>query len=160
VSAVKVRRLVVRPPAPGDVHELERLERLCFPDPWPGAVILAEVGAAGRFHRVAASPDGRLLGYLFAAWQYLDLHVLKVATDPEARRRGIATRLMHAAVRHARELGAESVTLEVRRSNLAAQRLYLGLGFSVAGRRPRYYGDGEDALVMTLPLARRGRMGP
>ena len=150
-------RLVVRPPTPGDVRELELLERTCFPDPWPGTVLLAEVAAPGRFHRVAEE-DGRIVGYLFAAWQYLDLHVLKVATEPDLRRRGIATRLMREAERHTRESGGESITLEVRASNAAALALYRSLGFIASGRRRRYYGDGEDALVMTLPVGRGSTM--
>ena len=43
--------------------------------------------------------------------------------------------------------------LEVRPSNRRAQLLYRRLGYHVIGRRPRYYGDGEDALVMFLPVA-------
>jgi len=55
-------------------------------------------------------------------------------------------------VDHARAFGGETVTLEVRERNTPAIALYRGLGFSVAGRRPRYYGDGEDALIMTRPV--------
>jgi [ribosomal protein S18]-alanine N-acetyltransferase len=41
------------------------------------------------------------------------------------------------------------ITLEVRPTNEAALRLYESLGFSAAGRRPRYYQDnGEDAVIM------------
>jgi ribosomal-protein-alanine N-acetyltransferase len=51
------------------------------------------------------------------------------------------------------------MTLEVRAGNLAAQALYRGFGFEVAGRRPRYYtDDGEDALVMTTPPLDTGPM--
>ncbi len=49
--------------------------------------------------------------------------------------------------------GAVEVTLEVRKSNLAAQALYRQFGFDKVGRRKRYYRDtGEDALLMTLPV--------
>jgi ribosomal-protein-alanine N-acetyltransferase len=41
------------------------------------------------------------------------------------------------------------MTLEVRRSNMAAQGLYTKLGFKIEGERPNYYEDnGEDALIM------------
>lgn len=142
-------RASTRPPQPGDVRALAEAERECFPDPWPSHLFLAEVYAPGRFHRILLDPGGRLLAYLLSAWQYLDLHVLKVATRPAYRRNGFASCLLGLAEVHAEESGGESVTLEVRESNLEAADLYRALGYSAVGRRPRYYGDGEDALVMT-----------
>jgi len=144
-----VPRFSVRSPLPGDVRALERAERECFSDPWPGHLILSEIYAPGRFHRVLIDPSGRLLAYLLCAWQYLDLHVLKIATRPLYRRNGMASHLMALAEDHARSFGGESITLEVRESNRAAIGLYGRLGFNIAGRRPGYYGDGEDALIMT-----------
>ena len=45
------------------------------------------------------------------------------------------------------------VTLEVRRSNAAAVRLYRRFGFRAVGVRPNYYAeDQEDAIVMLLDL--------
>ncbi len=143
----------VRSPLPGDVRALEGAEVVCFSDPWPGQFFLAELYAPGRFHRIVVDPAGRLVAYLFAAWQYLDLHVLKVAALPELRRRGLGRRLMALAEEHALEVGGETLTLEVRPSNAAAIALYHDLGFAVAGRRPAYYPDGEDALVMTKSLS-------
>jgi ribosomal-protein-alanine N-acetyltransferase len=145
--------VALRSPVPGDVRRLEALERSCFPDPWPGGVILAELGAPARFQRVLVTPSGIVVAYLFSAWQYLDLHVLKVATDPSARLQGHAQRLLREAHRHALRRGGDTVTLEVRSSNTAARALYRKLGYAEVGRRRRYYGDGEDAIVMTLRLS-------
>ena len=51
------------------------------------------------------------------------------------------------------------MTLEVRVSNVAAQELYRGFGFTIAGTRVRYYtDDGEDAFVMTTPDLQRQSM--
>ena len=52
----------------------------------------------------------------------------------------------------ARDLGATECTLEVRVSNAGAQGLYRALHLRDVGTRPRYYSDGEDALIMTGPL--------
>jgi ribosomal-protein-alanine N-acetyltransferase len=142
-------RISVRPPRPGDVRALEQAERRCFTDPWPGHFFVSEMFAPGRFHRLLVEPRGGLLAYLFSAWQYLDLHVLKVATLPEYRRSGLARRLMDLAEDHAWELGGDSVTLEVRRSNEGAVALYDALGYRRVGSRKQYYADGEDAVIMT-----------
>lgn len=143
--------LLLRPPTLGDLPEIERVERACFPDPWPTTALLGEIGAAHRFQRVAL--DGKILvGFLLTAWQYLDLHVLKVATHPTHRGRGIAGRMMREAEDHARRHGGETVTLEVRTTNTEACQLYRNRGYVEIGRRQRYYPDGEAAIVMQLPL--------
>jgi ribosomal protein S18 acetylase RimI-like enzyme len=49
--------------------------------------------------------------------------------------------------------GAEVVHLEVRASNEAARRFYGELGFDEVGARPRYYPDGEDAVLLSLGSA-------
>lgn len=142
-------RLSIRPASPGDVRALEAAERICFVDPWPGQYFLAELFAPGRFQRVVVDPAGTLVGYLFTAWQYLDLHILKVATMPDYRRQGLGRYLMELAEAHCRELAGESVTLEVRPHNMAAITLYQQMGYVEAGRRPKYYANGEDAVIMT-----------
>jgi len=98
------------------------------------------------------SATGELAAYLFTAWQYLDLHILKVATLPAFRRRGLGGRLMRVAEEHAVEMAGESLTLEVRPGNAAAIAMYESLGYRSAGIRPGYYSDGSDALVMTKLL--------
>lgn len=142
----------MRAPQPSDVRALAAAELECFSDPWPAQFFVSELFAPGRFQRLLEVRSGGLAGYLFAAWQYLDLHVLKIATLPGFRRQGLARWLMELADEHARQTGGESITLEVRESNGPAIELYRRLRFEEVGRRRRYYADGEDALVMTLRL--------
>jgi len=121
----------------------------CFPDPWPAQFFVSEILADGRLNRLLVDSAGRMAAYLFCAWQYLDLHVLKVATLAEYRRRGLALRLMKIAENHAEEMSGETLTLEVRRDNHSAIALYEGLGYTHQGVRRHYYPNGEDALIMT-----------
>lgn len=152
-------RFSVREAVAGDVADLEAGEIQCFTDPWPGRFFWAEMNAPARLCRVVVDPAGRLAGYLFCAWQYLDLHVLKIATLPQFRRQGLARRLMALAEDHVREFGGETVTLEVRASNVGARELYTNLGYRQAGLRRAYYGDGEDAVVMTRVPEERDMIG-
>lgn len=155
-EAPALLRVTARAPQPGDVRALEAAERACFSDPWPSHLLLAEIFAPGRFHRILVEPAGSLVAYLLCAWQYLDLHVLKVATLPSYRRTGLARKLMILAEEHAQASAGESVTLEVRESNVEAIALYQTLGYTRTGRRPGYYGDGEDALVMAKQVVAPG----
>lgn len=134
---------------PGDIRALAAAEVECFDDPWPESYVASELFAPARFHRVMVDPGGMLVAYLFTAWQYLDLHVLKVATLPKYRRFGLGSRLMLVAEKHAREMAGETLTLEVRVTNTAAIGMYELLGYEAMGVRPGYYADESDALVMT-----------
>ncbi len=143
---------LIRPARTEDIAAVAALEAEVFPDPWPQHLYLQEVGQPLRFQRVVHSETGYLVGYLFACWQLDELHVLKVATHPLHEGRGVASALMEEARAEAVRSGARSLILEVRPSNRRAYRLYRYLGYDVLGRRPRYYADGEDALVMCLAL--------
>jgi [ribosomal protein S18]-alanine N-acetyltransferase len=142
-------RFAVRPPQLGDTRDLAKADIECFPDPWPAQFFVSEILADGRLNRLLVDPAGRIAAYLFCAWQYLDLHVLKVATLAQFRRSGLALRLMRIAEKHAEEMSGESLTLEVRRDNCSAIAMYEGLGYTREGIRRHYYPNGEDALVMT-----------
>ena len=146
-------RLSVRAPQPGDARLLAEAELECFSDPWPPQFFVAEILADGRFNRLLVDPSGSMVAYLFCAWQYLDLHVLKVATLPQHRRSGLARRLMALAEDHAVDTSGESLTLEVRVSNLEAIALYVALEYEQVDARPTYYQDGEDAVVMTKRIS-------
>ena len=142
-------RVSLRAPQPGDIRALAKAETECFSDPWPEQFFVSELFAPARFQRVLVDSAGELVGYLFTAWQYLDLHILKVATRPPYRRTGLGRRLMVLAEEHAREMAGESLTLEVRTTNAAAIGMYEALGYEHAGIRSGYYADLSDALVMT-----------
>jgi ribosomal-protein-alanine N-acetyltransferase len=142
-------RFSVRPPQLGDARALAEADIQCFPDPWPAQFFVSETLADGRFNRLLVDSTGRMAAYLFCAWQYLDLHILKVATLSEFRRAGLAGRLMTLAESHAEAMSGESLTLEVRRQNLPAITLYENLGYTCRGVRPSYYPNGDDAMIMT-----------
>jgi [ribosomal protein S18]-alanine N-acetyltransferase len=89
-----------------------------------------------------------LLGYCSVWFVADELHINHIGVAPVHRRRGIARRLLVAAINDAVALGASHATLEVRISNHAARRLYEGFGFQMRAIRPRYYDHPvEDALI-------------
>jgi len=138
-----------------DLPQVLAIERRCFGNPWTGALFLQELRipfsriVVVRADTAAAEP---IVGYLCRWYVADEVHVLNVAVHPDQRRRGIAGVLMRGTLREAREREAEAVTLEVRRSNAGARRLYEWLRFEEVGVRPNYYGRGEDALIMRLVL--------
>ncbi|MCL4541813.1 MAG: ribosomal protein S18-alanine N-acetyltransferase [Chloroflexi bacterium] len=96
----------------------------------------------------------RVLGHA-GLWRMLDqAHITTIAVHKEYRRRGFGELLLTGIFDLSRELQSDAVTLEVRKSNYGAQRLYVKFGFREVGIRPRYYSDNnEDAVIMwTDPL--------
>jgi ribosomal-protein-alanine N-acetyltransferase len=91
----------------------------------------------------------RVAGFC-AFWKIADqIHINNLAIRPELRGRGLGRVLLTHVLKEADRLAAPSATLEVRRSNLAALRLYEHAGFRVTGVRPHYYTHPvEDALVL------------
>lgn len=144
--------LVIGTARSADIDAVHSIEEESFPCPWRREFFSSELGASGRFNRVARR-GGRVIGYLFAIWILDELHVNKIAVTPAERRRGVADALMADCFAFSRTRGITSITLEVRRSNEGAQAFYRRLGFASAYVRRRYYPDGEDAVVMTCSLA-------
>jgi ribosomal-protein-alanine N-acetyltransferase len=103
-----------------------------------------------------AEPHGVILCRVAAG----EMEVLTLGVTPAARRRGVASALMAAALPEARALGAAEVFLEVAVDNQGAIALYERLGFREAGLRKAYYDRGAeglvDALVMRLDLGAGG----
>lgn len=133
----------------GDLDAVQRIEAESFPEPWRRHFFEAELGAPGRICLVARA-EGKVVAYLFAMVIVDELHINKIAVAASHRREGIAGALMHRCLQLADERGVETLILEVRRSNSGAQLFYRQLGFEAAYIRPRYYPDGESAVVMAL----------
>ena len=130
-----------------DVDAIHRIEEASFPAPWRREFFLSELTAEGRFNLVAKR-GGVVIGYLFAMWILDEMHVNKIAVDASARRRGIADALMARCFEFARAKNIETISLEVRKSNVGAQEFYRHLEFESKYVRQRYYPDGEAAVVM------------
>jgi len=84
--------------------------------------------------------------------QSLIAHITTIAVAPEHRQRGLGGILLAKAIKTLALKGFESVMLEVRASNLAAQNLYSSAGFVIIQRLSEYYNDGEDAYMMSRSL--------
>lgn len=129
-------------------------------DAWNANLVADELGRSDRcwWAAYAADPsmplpaDARLVGYAGGWVVDGDVQILKVAVVPDMRRCGIARELLARVAGDARNLGASTSSLEVRAGNAGAQALYERLGYKSLGKRPRYYSDGEDAVIMSGPL--------
>lgn len=139
--------LPIRRLAYADLPQVVAIERRAFRAPWSLAMFVLELSKPSGVCLAAEAADDSLAGYLVCSRYDTVWHLMNVAVAPELRRRGIARSLLETLLER---LGpAAQITLEVRRSNEAALRLYDGFAFRPAGVRRRYYQDnGEDALIL------------
>lgn len=139
----------IGPMEAGHMEKVLGIERLSHPHPWSADLFLRELeNPLSDIDLLWFGND--LAGYL-CSWLVADeLHILNVATAPDFRRRGVAAALLRHVIDRARGRGMQRTFLEVRAGNIGAISLYRSFGFTVVSRRLRYYGDGEDALVMEV----------
>jgi len=145
--------LSIRKFQPADFQQVMAIEKEAFRDHNPLAYMrLYELNPDGF---LVAEKDGIIVGFVVGIPISEDIgRVLSIAVANEYRRSSIATQLMNEMLKLFAETGVSSVRLEVRRSNIIAQRLYQKLGFMVMETIPQYYADGEDAIVMIKELGK------
>ena len=132
---------------------LAALHAEAFDAPWSAAAFADLLTQPGV--RLDADDDGFILIRIAAD----EAEILTLAVRPQARRQGLASRLVARAAATASADGAERLFLEVAEDNAPARALYARQGFEAAGRRPRYYARADvpavDALLLVLILTQR-----
>ena len=145
---------LIEPMKLSDLDAVMEIERLSFKSPWSRQVFLEEMARDFAHVDVVRDAATRAVVGFGNYWLVADeVHVLNLASLPQARRAGHASRMLAHMIDFARRELCRYVTLEVRRSNAAALRLYRRFAFRAVGVRPNYYAeDQEDAIVMVLDL--------
>lgn len=144
-----------------DLAEVAALSARCFSHgAWTEAELGAELARDFAEVWVAVEPTGAVLGYAVAWFVGDDAELLTIGTDPSARRRGVARALVQRLCESTVARQVRSLTLEVRRDNEAACRLYEGAGFVEVASRRAYYSDGEDARIMSWYPSRAATPAP
>jgi len=92
---------------------------------------------------------GRVVAFVFGVMSGLgQARVLMLAVDRNYRGAGLGPLLTQEFFRECGKKGVRQVSLEVRASNIGAQRFYQRLGFFNVRRVPKYYSDGEDGILL------------
>jgi ribosomal-protein-alanine N-acetyltransferase len=137
-----------------DIEPVMAIERDSFAYPWSTRFFLQELQVQCA-RSLLAVIDEDIIGYVLYWLLPDEVDIHNLAVHRPFRRQGIARALLKRVIHQAESRGSLRVTLEVRRSNTGAQKLYESLGFRITGLRRGYYSDnGEDAFAMALPLAR------
>lgn len=150
MSQVKITKMTKE-----DLQGVYEVEKNSFPIPWPVSSFEEELNNLLATFLVAKLDD-KIVGYI-GMWFVMDeCHIANIAVDTEYRRMGIATKLVNELFKLCKSHKTTYVMLEVRTSNIPAQKLYSKFGFKDEVLRKDYYrnpdGTREDAIVMSLEL--------
>lgn len=133
-----------------DIPALVKIEAESFYDAWNESMLLNEINNNLTTYLIMEIAD-KVVGYAGFWLVAGEAQITRVAVADAERGQGFGTRLTAALVSEAWHKGADAITLEVRESNLAAQKAYLTCGFASEGVRPNYYEDNhENAVIMWL----------
>lgn len=136
-----------------DIDDVLKVEHESFSVPWSREAFYNEITKNQFAAYIVIEENGQVIGYS-GTWVVTDeAHVTNVAILPQYRGRKLGEAMMKKLMEIASELGAKTMTLEVRLSNEVARKLYRKLGFQDGGIRKNYYTDNqEDALIMWVNL--------
>lgn len=143
--------LVIRKMAMDDLEQVIAIDQVSFSLPWPSRTFQYELTDNPASRCWVAELDGRVAAML-VGWLIVDeLHIATIATHPDLRGQGIGKAILLHTLRSARDEGVLKSFLEVRASNVMAQKMYKSFGYVEDGRRKEYYKDNaEDAILMSL----------
>ena len=143
--------VMFRPMTSEDIDPVVALEQATFSSPWSREAFEEELATNLLAQYVVLEMEGKVVGYAGMWIVVNEAHIMNVAVEAPLRGRGLGELLMRHMLEVAAKSGAERMTLEVRRSNMTARKLYDKLGFVECGVRAGYYTDnGEDALLLWL----------
>jgi ribosomal-protein-alanine N-acetyltransferase len=151
--------VLIRTASPKDAALLASLHGACFDEVWNEEAFRRLLDRAGAIALVASlEAETESQGFVLAQVAADECEILSIGSVRPARRKGLARALVMAAGERAHRLGAREMFLEVAEDNGAAFALYRGAGFTIIGRRVKYYrradGTALDAVMLraTLPL--------
>ncbi len=143
---------MIRPARAADVPAVAAIEAAWPSAPgWTAAQFGAELGRTDRLFLVAEA-DGAVDAYAVAWLVGEEAQLYTISVRPAVARRGQGKALLAALKAAAKAAGCSKLTLEVSERNLPARSLYARAGARVVGRRPKFYNDSADALLMDIPL--------
>lgn len=137
-----------------DFDRLFEIEQATHLVPWSKGTLLNNQG--DKYLNLKLTEQDQIVAFAICQTVLDEATLFNIAVDPNFQAKGYGKRLLSALIERLREQGILTLWLEVRESNLAAQKLYDSLGFNEVTIRKNYYptpsGERENAIVMALYL--------
>ncbi|MCR4655849.1 MAG: tRNA (adenosine(37)-N6)-threonylcarbamoyltransferase complex dimerization subunit type 1 TsaB [Lachnospiraceae bacterium] len=139
--------IVIRRMTENDADQVSGIEEETFSMPWRKKDFL-EMIERDNMSYLVIEKDGVIIGGAGIREIAGDIEITNVVVKEGFRGRGYGKRLLRSVLNEGRRLGGRQFTLEVRKSNVSAIKLYEGAGFKVEGERKDFYEKPrENALI-------------
>ncbi|MDQ4122024.1 MAG: ribosomal protein S18-alanine N-acetyltransferase [Acidobacteriota bacterium] len=149
------KEIEILPPTAEELEAIAQIETLSGLSNWGTESYKYELQKKESLFFIARS-EGKVIGFVFARLIKPEIEILNIAILPELRKQGVGRKLFEKILELAEQIGCSECWLEVRESNLVAQRFYEKLGFQNIGRRKNYYQfPVEDAFLLNFKIGNK-----
>lgn len=143
--------MIIRSMEVCDLEQVQKIEHQAFKTPWTKDHYLYELNDNPFSYLYVLIDEEKIIGYVGFWVMFEQAQITTIAIDSSNQNQGLGEQLLQFAMERIKQEQCESITLEVRTTNIAAQNLYKKLGFVECGIRENYYGD-EDAILMGVGI--------
>jgi ribosomal-protein-alanine N-acetyltransferase len=148
-------KVLLRPFKIADLDQVHEIEKHSFPKPWPKfSFVIFHYREPDGFQ--VATSNEQIVGYAIIETERARIapyertaHLANLAIHTDFRQRGIGRRLVENMIAYAKNMNVREITLEVSIHNGVARNLYSKFGFVEKKTIRGYYGNKEDAILMT-----------
>ncbi len=137
-----------------DFDRLFAIEQAAHLVPWSKGTLLNNQGE--KYLNLKLTEKDNIVGFVICQIVLDEATLFNIAIDPIFQGKGLGKQLLRELIEQLRAKKIATLWLEVRESNLPAQKLYDSLGFNEVTIRKNYYptqmGGRENAVVMALYL--------
>lgn len=131
-----------------DFDKIKSILNSEFDEFWKPSILESELKSNLSKYIVAKKNDV-IVGFAGILITPDDTEITNIVTKKSVRKRGIGSLLLDRLIEMTKELGKNSISLEVNELNKSAISLYEKYGFEIVGKRKKYYDGVSDAILMT-----------
>ena len=131
-----------------DFDKIKSILNSEFDEFWKPSILESELKSNLSKYIVAKENDV-IVGFAGILITPDDTEITNIVTKKSVRKRGIGSLLLDRLIEMTKELGKNSISLEVNELNKSAISLYEKSGFEIVGKRKKYYDGVSDAILMT-----------
>lgn len=143
--------MIIRSMDEQDLEKVLEIEHQVFKYCWTKDHYLYELNENPFSYLYVLEENNEILGYVGFWIMFEQAQITTIAINPKEQEQGLGYQLLEFAMERIKREQCESITLEVRKSNIKAQKLYQKCGFVECGIRENYYDD-EDAILMGVGI--------
>lgn len=145
------KSLIVHDMNNNDLDNVFAIETAAHPFPWTKKMFLDSL--TGDYINWVLVSKNEIIGFIIFYLQAGECNILNLCIKAKEQNKGYGSKLLKKVIAYAKKNMAHMIFLEVRKSNIAAIKLYYKMGFKKSGVRKNYYNGKEDALILQLNIS-------